>query len=210
MNERWVCKRCFADNEDIDAACTRCGLARGSEASADDQGAWAAQTGGTVATQPPAWRRWLRFWWIPILLIALAVGYFTSARRGDDGSLSTAGSVSIDDLRVGDCFDVGDETEITDVDGVPCTEPHEYEVFALDTYEADALPGDAELEAVFEDVCVEPFAAYVGIDYLDSELYGSMITPSEESWADGDRGFVCFLYDLDDPELTASMRGAGR
>ena len=210
MNERWVCKRCFADNQDIDSACARCGLARGSEASAEDQAAWATQTGGTVATQPPAWRSWLRFWWIPLLLIALAVGYFTTARRADDGSLATTGTVSIDDLRVGDCFDVGDETEITDVDGVPCTEQHEYEVFALDTYEADATPGDAELGAVFDAICADPFAAYVGVDYLDSELYGSMITPSEESWADGDRGFICFLYDLDDPDLTASMRGAGR
>ena len=37
-----------------------------------------------------------------------------------------------------------------------------------------------------------------------------MISPSEESWGDGDRSFICVLYDEDDPELTESLQGANR
>jgi Septum formation len=212
VNERWVCKRCFADNNDADAACVRCGLTRGSEATEQDQVAWSAAggPGAAVAVEPPAWRRLLRFWWIPTIAIALLVGYIQSAQRGDDGSLVSAGTVSVDDLQVGDCFNTGDETEIADVDGVPCTEVHEYEVFAVETYDAEALPDDSQLEAVFTSICSQPFESYVNFPYATSAIYANMITPSEESWADGDRTYICVLYDPDDPELTQSMRGAAR
>ena len=214
MNERWVCKRCFADNNETDAVCQRCGLQRGSEASPADQTAWAAQGGAGGAATPtagPGWRRWIRYWWIPALAIALVVGYLTAARRGDDGSLASAGNVSVDELQVGDCFNGAEEAEISDVDGVPCTEPHEYEVFALSTYEGDGTyPPDSELDAIFTQVCEPDFEPYVGAPYATSEIYGSMISPSEESWGDGDRSFICLLYDPNDAELTESLEGANR
>jgi hypothetical protein len=212
MTERWVCKRCFADNVETDAACQRCGLIRGAESSPGDQTAWAAQGEVATATQEPGWRRWIRFWWIPALIVALLIGYLTSARRDDGGSLSSAGNVSVDELREGDCFNSGDdEGEISDVDGVPCTEAHEYEVFALATYEGDGTyPPDTQLETIFTQVCEPEFEPYVGTPYLDSEIYGSMISPSEEAWGSGDRSFVCLLYDPNDATLTESLAGAGR
>lgn len=212
MSERWVCKRCFADNDGTAAVCAACGLTRGAEASIDDQQAWAAQSGSdwTPRSEPPAWRRWIRYWWVPALLIALGIGWFTSARRDDDGSLSAAGTVAVDDLRVGDCFNTSDAAEISEVDGIPCDQPHDYEVFALTTHDAAAFPSEAELDAVFETSCAAAFAEYVGVPYADSELYASMITPSEGSWGDGDRDITCFLHDLEGRQLTGSMRGAGR
>lgn len=210
MNDRWVCKRCFADNDEADAACQRCGLIRGAESTSADQEAWAAQGAAVPAT--PGWRRLLRFWWIPALVIALGVGYLANARRGDDGSLTSAGNVAVNELRRGDCFNSGEgEDEISDVDGVPCTEAHEYEVFALTTYEGDGTyPPDAAFETIFARICEPQFEPYVGVPYATSEIYGSMITPSEESWGSGDRSFICVLYDPDNAELTESLAGAAR
>jgi len=211
VNERWVCKRCFADNNETDSACQRCGLQRGSEATLADQTSWAAKEGAATPAAGPGWRRWIRYWWIPALAIALVVGYLTAARRGDDGSLASAGTVSVDELRVGDCFDTTAEGEISDVDGVPCTEPHEYEVFELATYEGDGTyPPDSALEGIFTQICEPAFEPYVGTAYATSEIYGNMISPSEESWADDDRSFICVLYDPDDTELTESLEGANR
>ena len=212
MSDRWVCKRCFADNNEIDPACQRCGLIRGAEATPADQTTWATQGQAAAATAEPGWRRWIRFWWIPALIVALVIGYVTSARRGDDGSLASAGNVSVDELREGDCFNSADDAEeISDVDGVPCTEAHEYEVFALATYEGDGTyPPDSELEAIFTQVCEPEFEPYVGAPYATSEIYGSMISPSEESWGSGDRSFICLLYDPNDPSLTESLAGAAR
>jgi hypothetical protein len=211
MNNRWVCKRCFADNEESSSACQQCGLIRGAESTAADQAGWATQAAGTDAAAPdPGWRRWIRYWWIPALVVVLAVGYFANARRSDDGSLEAAGTLAVDEMRAGDCFNAGEEESISDVDGTPCTEAHEYQVFAVGNHEAASYPSDPELETVFTSVCEAPFQAFVGMPYEDSELYANMITPSEESWADGDRSFICFLYDPNDSTLTASMEGAGR
>src|SRR3990170_330315 len=99
MSERWVCKRCFADNEETDSACQRCGLVRGAESTEADQTTWASQGGLTPATHPTGWQRWLRYWWIPVLAVVLVGGYLLSARRGDDGSLTSAGNVGVHDLR---------------------------------------------------------------------------------------------------------------
>lgn len=211
MNERWVCKRCFADNEEGQTACHQCGLARGAESTDAGQPGWVAQAnGGAAMAEPAGWRRWLRFWWIPALIVVLAVGYFANARRGGDGALEAAGTLSVDDLRVGDCFNSGAEEEISDVDGTPCSEAHEYQVFANGRHEADVYPSEAEMDVIFTSICEASFGSFVGVPYADSELWASMITPSEESWSGGDRTFTCILYDLDDTELTVSLEGANR
>lgn len=219
MTQRWVCKRCFTDNDGDAGACARCGLLRGSEVSDADRSAWAAQTGAAdpmAAGKEPAWRGLLRYWWIPALLIALGVGWFTAARRGDDGSLTSGGTVTVDDLRIGDCFDAGNETEISDVDGMPCDEPHDYEVFAVQERDGDTYPTEDEFDAIFESICIAAFEPYVGSDYTTSALYAGMITPSESSWDDGDREYVCYLYEPVDETLTenvpqtGSAEGSGR
>ncbi len=211
MSDRWVCKRCFANNEEQDAACGQCGLIRGAESTVADHAAWSAGPGAATERTAPGWRRWLRFWWVPALAIALAVGYVTSAQRGDDGAVTSAGSVSVDDLRVGDCFNASDEDEISDVDAVPCDVAHEYEVFTLATYQGDGVyPADAALPSIFDEVCQPAFEPYVAAPYATSEIYGSMISPSSESWESGDRSFICVLFDPDDPALTESLAGASR
>lgn len=43
-----------------------------------------------------------------------------------------------------------------------------------------------------------------------SELFGSMISPTEGSWGSAHRSFTCVLYDPNDAELTESLAGAGR
>ena len=68
----------------------------------------------------------------------------------------------------------------------------------------------AELETVFSSICLDEFEGYVGAPYATSAIYASMISPSEGSWADGDRTFTCVLFDPDGAELTESLRGAAR
>ena len=119
--------------------------------------------------------------------------------------------MGVDDLRAGDCFNSGDEAEISDVDGVPCTQVHEYEVFPLANWQGDGtFPPDSQVEAIFFENCEPSFAAYVGEPWETSAIFGSMISPSEESWGAGDREFICVLYDPDDTQLSESLRGANR
>jgi hypothetical protein len=214
VNNRWVCKRCFADNDDTASACQRCGLIRGADSSAADSAQWAAESAPATAAAGDSggWQRSLRFWWIPVVVIALAVGYFTTARRDDGGALSTSGTVTLEDLRVGDCFSFkSDATEINDVEGLPCSEPHESEVYAIANYSGAVYPeSDAQLDQAIGDVCLPPFESYVGRSYEESVLFITAITPTEESWNDGNRQFICHLFEADDELLTESQRNADR
>jgi len=213
VDERWVCKRCFADNDGATGECARCGLIRGSEVSDADRQAWASAAGlpDPTRAEQPGWRRWLRFWWVPALVVFLAVGYFTTARRDDGGSVTSRGSVSIEDLRAGDCFDVGDEEEISQVDGIPCDEPHRYEVFAIADYDANTYPAsDDQLELAFQSVCTAPFEGYVGTPYLDSALFAWFISPTETGWNGGDHEFICYLFEEDEGPMSESMESSGR
>ena len=213
MTGRWVCKRCFADNDETDSACARCGLIRGADATDADQAGWAAQP-STAPAAEGGWRRWLRFWWIPAIIVALAVGYFTNARRGDDGGINEGGTLQVGDLRVGDCFDLSEATatEISEVDAKPCTEAHEYEMFHITTWTGagDAYPTDDEWVTFFLEDCTSGFADFVGHDYRTSELDFVPFTPTTEGWDDGARVVQCAVVDPSDTELTESLQDAAR
>jgi putative regulator of septum formation len=213
VNERWVCKRCFADNDDASAACHRCGLTRGAEASQVDQQGWAERGGPPVARQPAGagWTRWIRFWWIPAVVIVLAVGYVTQARRDNGGGITDGGTLQVEDLRVGDCFDAEDAEEISEVDAGPCTDPHAYEMFHLATWSgADAFPTDDAMVDFILQACIPVFEDYVGMDYESSAIDFVPFTPTEEGWNDGDRLIQCALVDPGNDQLTASLRNANR
>jgi hypothetical protein len=65
------------------------------------------------------------------------------------------------------------------------------------------------MEAITDELCLDTFESYVGVAYADSALYAMPITPSESSFGDGDREYVCVLYEPD-VRLTGSMEGANR
>jgi hypothetical protein len=197
MTDRWVCKRCYADNDGTATACVRCGLQRGADVSLQAQQAWQAQT--QPAEPVPAWRGLLRYAWIPVVGIVLVVGFLLSQGQRD-----------LQNLAPGDCFDTADADTITEIDAGPCNEPHEYEAFHVTTVAGETFPSDAQFEEAFTSQCLPAFESYVGVSYQDSQIFATMITPSEESWGDGDRSVVCILYEDGNPELTASLRNANR
>ena len=139
-----------------------------------------------------------------IVGLALVVG-LVAAGCGDD-------SASVFDLGVGDCFDDQDvETDILfDVPTVPCSAPHDNEIYFEFTMTDAAYPGQqAALEAA-DERCFDEFEGFVGIDYFESDLEIFSIVPTSESWETGDRTALCALYALDFSKLTGSMRGAAR
>lgn len=127
---------------------------------------------------------------------------------GDGGS---EGDLSVFSLRVGDCFDdvALEPSEVSDVPAVSCDDPHDNEVFSVWQTSGDDFPGNEALNVDGIDGCLEPFATYVGVDYDDSRLGLFPITPTAESWEQGDREVVCALYDIELAQLTGSMKGTG-
>ncbi len=117
---------------------------------------------------------------------------------------------SVFDLEEGDCFGAaGDRIETVNV--VDCEQPHIYEVYSLFDYEGDdeAYPGSEEIRAHADEQCESDFEDFVGIDYQSSRWYITSVTPSEETWADGDREIVCTLNLEDTSEVTGSAQDSG-
>ena len=198
MNERWVCKRCYADNEGAATQCVRCGLQRGAEVTSQAQQEWQAQSGQS-AEPAPAWRGLLRYAWIPVVIAVVAIGFFASQ-----------GSRDLENLAVGECFDTAETEVLTEVDKKDCGEPHQYEVVhvAAWTGNDDTFPSDAAQDDFIATECISAFGEYVGSNYDTSSLFLQTITPSPESWEDGDRMFVCAAY-LPNEELDSSVRNSG-
>ena len=114
-------------------------------------------------------------------------------------------------LDVGTCFDDQglDATEVTSVPLVECEEPHDNEVYRLFNVTSTVFPGDESLLQTAADGCFDEFESFVGLEYSQSILDFSWFTPTAQSWEEGDREVICFVYDLDLKKLTGTMAGSG-
>ncbi|MTV25235.1 septum formation protein [Nitriliruptoraceae bacterium ZYF776] len=127
--------------------------------------------------------------------------------------LAGCGQGNVFDLSVGDCFNTPEDlAEVSDVEIVECSEPHDVEVFAtveLADDEDGEYPGTQAVFRDSEERCIEQFEAYVGRDYATSRLAVGTFVPSSDTWRAGDRDATCFLGDAGQQPLTGSMQGSG-
>ena len=65
------------------------------------------------------------------------------------------------------------------------------------------------VEAAAQNLCIARFDEFVGISYEESVLDVGFLTPTEQSWNDGDRAVLCTVYDPAE-EISGSLRGAQR
>ena len=131
--------------------------------------------------------------------------------RDDTGAIVESGGLGAFAMQVGDCFnDPGaDATQVQSVEGVPCGEPHDNEVFAEFDVEHASFPGEQEVFEEGWERCLTYFDAYVGTPYEDSILDIGAFSPSVGSWAEGDREITCYVYHLQGQKLTVTARGSG-
>lgn len=115
------------------------------------------------------------------------------------------GEGSVFALDVGTCFDDPEQTQgIQEVELVPCDEPHDNEVFATFDLDGEEYPGGPRVEDAALAGCTEAFPEPVAERFRDTDLVIGVLTPSEDSWEDGDREVVCFLSSPDGM-LTGSL-----
>ena len=132
--------------------------------------------------------------------------------NGGEGGVIETGSELVSELTTGDCFDMTegiDDEYQTFVDVTACGEVHHFEVFAEPVLDDEAFPGDDEVGQLGDDACFEVFDDYVGSAWEDSALDYGWFTPTEDTWATGDREVTCYLATAPEGE-TASLAGSGR
>ena len=102
-------------------------------------------------------------------LIGLAVAASThDAHRDSAGAVTRAGTVSVERLQVGDCFDQstipasGDSVAIATVDVMPCGQAHDWEVYDAFALEGAAYPGRHDVVAFAEGGCLRDYQPFTG------------------------------------------------
>lgn len=135
-------------------------------------------------------------------------GASTTADRDSSGAIVGEGSIDAFNLRVGDCFnDISSGDEVSSVPGVPCSEPHDYETYAVFDVDVTSFPGDDSMSEMAFSACTDRFEGYIGMDYESSSLDITSMFPSEQSWQQDDREVVCAIYDMNLEKLTGSTKG---
>lgn len=148
---------------------------------------------------------------LTIATTAVCVGALLTACGGKDGS----NSVSVFDVRVGECFNAPStvNAELSKITKIPCAKAHLREVYAITDYKSgssDTYPGADALSTYSKGVCAQQYKPYVGVDYLDSALFFTYLFPSARSWEqDHDRKIVCFVTSSGEP-LTGSVKNSKR
>ena len=117
------------------------------------------------------------------------------------------GQADVFALRVGDCMNTVEEDLVTEVPVVPCSEPHDDEVYFDFQLDDGEYPGDDAVLEQADASCLEQFEPFVGLAYETSTLDFYAYRPSEESWAQGDRVVSCVVWDPAG-RVTGSLAGA--
>jgi hypothetical protein len=116
-------------------------------------------------------------------------------------------------LAVGDCFNTdqfapGRSIDRGGVHVVPCSDPHQHEVYAIEgdpDPTGSPFPGDLVMSAFADDACLAAFESALGVGYRQSSLDFATIKPDATSWKAGDRAVICVLHDADFADLTGSQ-----
>ncbi|MFC3689090.1 septum formation family protein [Aquipuribacter hungaricus] len=155
---------------------------------------------------------------LPVHVLALAAGALVLAgcsaasepERDDAGAIvATEESADVFAIAVGDCTNDPDDgaDELLSVEAVPCSGPHDNEAYHAEDLPDGDFPGEEEVTAAADEICFDAFEPFVGLAYEDSRLgYGSL-TPTSDSWADGDREILCLVADYEGEPLVGSAQG---
>lgn len=145
-------------------------------------------------------------------VIEQVLGGDNAVRDEDSSEITEGGDLDVFTLAVGDCFDDDSAagTEISEIPVVPCSEPHDNEVYHEFTLDEGEYPGGDVIETAADEGCFAEFESFVGIDY-ESSVYGySWLTPTESGWNElDDRLVQCVVYEYGE-KLTGSVAGTAR
>jgi hypothetical protein len=162
------------------------------------------------ATEPAATRRRGRGLWMAALFITAALVII-------GGAIGTVGALThgfrkpvtikyresaVFKLRMGDCVDTPNGQLVS---VLPCSAPHEAEVFATFALLDSAWPGTAAVRAEASSGCASRLTGYLN-PQLATSLSQSYVFPDSVAWRAGTRTVVCEVR-ATSGQLTGSVRG---
>ena len=144
--------------------------------------------------------------WLAGIAVVTAVGS-QLAGRDDAGRISRGGTISATALTVGDCVnDLTDTRDLRSLPGVPCSQPHDGEVFAVFELRAGPYPGASVVDDQVGRECNARLARYAPEAIEDPSVGHFSVYPLESNWVRGDREVAC-VATAGGP-TTGSLRGS--
>jgi len=155
--------------------------------------------------------------WVVVAAVIAAVVVVTAIAvlgvrvlRGATGASPTASGAtsSIGALDVGSCYrlptdDTGSDS-VGDVAVVPCTDPHDGQVYAHVPLTFDDYPSDAALTAAAESGCGADDSSLDASVASSDTMSPSWYAPLEADWADSPHAATCVIESNDPNGLTRS------
>lgn len=148
---------------------------------------------------------------VAVALTLSACGPEAAVRDEETGEITEASDADVFSIAVGDCMNSAElGSEIETVPTVPCSEPHDTEIYASTTLDDGEWPGDEAITAAADEFCYTEFETFIGMSYDESEIYFQSIGPSEVSWSElEDREILCLAVD-EAGGITGTLEGANR
>jgi len=140
------------------------------------------------------------------------------ADRNDQGQVTEPTDISVQNLRVGDCFDdpallgaaTDDTAEALTARVMPCSDAHHFEVYHVFKLTNEDYPGEAEVTRLANEGCFSAYQSYVGKPARQSLLDVYYYYPQKRTWSLlGDRSVQCIIAS---PEglVTGSLENSRR
>lgn len=128
-----------------------------------------------------------------------------------DGKITETADADVFAIKVGDCLNSAGlgEGEINTVPVVPCSDPHDGEVYAETTLPSGEFPGEDPVAQQADAFCYDQFSPFIGTSWEESTLDYYPLTPTEAGWKGiDDRLVQCVIAATDN--VTVSFRGSQR
>ncbi|MCC6498181.1 MAG: septum formation family protein [Propionibacteriaceae bacterium] len=157
-----------------------------------------------------------RLLWLGIAVLLALAGCTAAAQQPDvpTGATSPAASASpapepVAQLTVGDCTGPVDLTgaSISNLQAVPCSQPHHYEVHATIPLTGDVYPGADRLADRATAECAPSFVEYVGVEPEYGRYGSAYLVPDEAAWGLPENRAITCLVGSPDGGLVGSAEG---
>lgn len=126
----------------------------------------------------------------------------------DAGSEPAAGDgIPVEQLELGDCItDLQEHRGIFTVTVVPCSGPHEGQVYGVFELPDGPWPGLDEVVSRTDEQCVDHLGARFPETYDDAAVELIIFHPTIASWIAGDRGTLCLTEYMDGPRTGSLLQ----
>lgn len=139
----------------------------------------------------------------------LGSGSGDANRDEETGQVTESSNVGVFSVKLGDCMLDTGTGMLTDANVLPCTDPHDQEVYYEITM-PDGEFSDADIDAATQECIGDAYTSFVGVAYDDSELAVTTLVPTKDSWEqNNDRVIQCIIFDPAG-QTTGSLAGAAR